>query len=250
MEIIKKMFGKDKEHKDLEVEFMCEPELMNAIPEPIPANKVMPDWYKNLDMYPDDNPGMATVRACMPFLDALSSGWVIPIPADIQVFSANQKGGWTEFSSNASFSVVEHHSEEQVGDAPIPGAPSKFINHWSIKTPPGYSTLFLQPMNRMESRFQVFSGIVDTDNYTNNINFPFIWTKSGYDGMIERGTPMVQMIPFKRENTISDAICRTMTDDEQLKQKQTNNRIDSSNGYYRESNWESKKGTRISKEDE
>ena len=55
-------------------------------------------------------------------------------------------------------------------------------------------------MNRLEPRFEIISGIVDTDNYINTINFPFILHKRDEQFLIKKGEPMVQVIPFKRES--------------------------------------------------
>jgi len=78
----------------------------------------------------------------------------------------------------------------------------KFINKWLIKTPPGYSCLFIKPMNRVETRFDIIAGIVDTDDYVNTINFPFILNKKDEQFLIKKGEPMVQVIPFKRNSWI------------------------------------------------
>jgi len=76
----------------------------------------------------------------------------------------------------------------------------KFINKWIIVTPPGYSCLFTQPMNRLgEDRFQLINGIVDTDTYIAPINFPFILLKRDKQFLIKKGESCVQVIPFKRE---------------------------------------------------
>ena len=76
----------------------------------------------------------------------------------------------------------------------------KFINKWLIKTPPGYSCLFIHPMNRLEERFKIIEGVVDTDSYVNVINFPFILKKRDKQFLIKKGDPMVQVVPFKRES--------------------------------------------------
>ena len=44
------------------------------------------------------------------------------------------------------------------------------------------------------------SGFVDTDDYVNVINFPFILKKRDEQFLIKKGDPMVQIIPFKRES--------------------------------------------------
>ena len=42
--------------------------------------------------------------------------------------------------------------------------------------------------------------MVDTDTYYNEVNFPYVWTGSEVgEFIIPRGTPLVHVIPFKRE---------------------------------------------------
>ena len=43
-------------------------------------------------------------------------------------------------------------------------------------------------------------GIVDTDKYTAPVNFPFVLNDANFEGLIPAGTPMAQVIPFKRED--------------------------------------------------
>ena len=70
---------------------------------------------------------------------------------------------------------------------------------WSIKTPKGYSCLFVQPFHR-ESIFTIMPGVVDTDLYTGPVNFPFVLNDPNFEGLIPRGTPIAQVIPFKRDD--------------------------------------------------
>ena len=55
-------------------------------------------------------------------------------------------------------------------------------------------------MNRMEERWKIIEGVVDTDSYVNLINFPFILKKRDKQFLIKKGDPMVQVVPFKRES--------------------------------------------------
>jgi len=53
---------------------------------PQPASKHIPTWYRQTDLhYDDSNPLQKSVRGCMPFLEALTFGWVIPVPTDIAI---------------------------------------------------------------------------------------------------------------------------------------------------------------------
>jgi hypothetical protein len=74
----------------------------------------------------------------------------------------------------------------------------KFINPWRIYTPKGYSVIFMTPTYQFEKRFTVLPGIVETDSY-HHVNFPSIWHTTK-DAIINRGTPFIQVIPFKRDD--------------------------------------------------
>ena len=72
--------------KECKIEFICEEVKGNGvIPEPYPSRKLIPDWYKKLSNYTENEEGMEipTLKRCPPFLDAMSSGWIIPLAADI-----------------------------------------------------------------------------------------------------------------------------------------------------------------------
>ena len=55
----------------------------------------------------------------------------------------------------------------------------------------------MTPTYQFEKRFTVLPGIVETDSY-HHVNFPSIWHTTK-DAIIERGTPFIQVIPFKRD---------------------------------------------------
>jgi hypothetical protein len=78
----------------------------------------------------------------------------------------------------------------------------KILNPWKIKTPKGYSCLFVPPLNNCDDRFSIIPAIVDTDAFPNEINFPIIINGDKYpilETLIKKGTPYVQIIPFKRD---------------------------------------------------
>lgn len=180
---------------------------------PVPASKEIPEWYRNLESYManDKRPttgGLttATMKRCMPVFDAMVSGYIIPTYVDVFVSQVEQPKGDTlvkaPFYSWPSFSPIEFHPIEQAPQHPNRNGHQisypKWSNPWAIKTPPGYSTLFLPPMHR-ESVFTVFPGVVDTDQYLAPVNFPFVLNDVTFEGLIPAGTPMVQVIPFKRD---------------------------------------------------
>lgn len=171
---------------------------------PKPASRFIPEWYKNTESYiggekkPNGNGATsATIKRCMPVFDAITSGYIIESPADVYVSIKNEQQ-WFEWSD---YGLIQFHPIEQAPQHPIrkPFSYPKWRNPWSIATPKGYSTLFVQPFHR-ESLFTILPGIVDTDQYTAPVNFPFVINDPAFEGLIPKGTPIAQVIPFKRDS--------------------------------------------------
>jgi hypothetical protein len=172
--------------------------------QPKPASKLVPDWYKNTESYVNkerkplgDGSTSATIKRCVPVFDAIIAGYIIESPADVFV-SIKNGGQWFEWSD---FGLIQFHPIEQAPEHPDkkPFAYPKWINPWAIATPKGYSTLFVQPFHR-KSVFTILPGIVDTDQYTAPVNFPFVINDPTFEGLIPKGTPIAQVIPFKRDS--------------------------------------------------
>lgn len=200
------------------IEFYCRQEFWDIIPKPQPAYKVIPEWYKKLagttsaakDHFGSDT---FTAKKCMPLLDVMSLGFVIPLFGDTNVRVSND-GKFIEAGENGLARVIEFHNIEQLGgkNSPTyPGPAIKFINHWYIKTAPGYSCLFVPPMNNFETRFTCLSGLVDTDKYPREINFPAVWHAKGYNDRLAAGTPIVTVIPIRRKDMPRNAPVRQIT---------------------------------------
>jgi hypothetical protein len=178
---------------------------------PIPASKVIPDWYKETDSYmglkkqPDGQGSTsATIKRCMPVFDAINSGYILVTHTDIWVSQKEEEISDGSVEKNTlyewpSMNPIEFHPKNQ---APLyPKQVGRFIpkwmNPWGIKTPPGYSTLFISPIHR-NNPFVAFEAIVDTDKYNLSVHFPF-FLKKDFVGIIKAGTPVAQMTFFKRE---------------------------------------------------
>jgi hypothetical protein len=98
--------------------------------------------------------------------------------------------------------LVSFHGAHQVQGNPWGQRPAcKFHNFWTIVTPPGWSCLFLNPLNRPNGLFEVLAGVVDTDSYRAPVHFPFFPVASDGLHVIEKGSPMVQIVPFRRDAT-------------------------------------------------
>ena len=175
-------------------------DMVDVWPHPQPSSRVIPEEYKNLKRHSKNNLHEPTVKTCIPFLDSMSMGYMLffdqdyvvdPVENDFSVTPANREQDDFGFHKRAQLPKEWHKTTgENAG---------KFINKWLIKTPPGYSCLFIHPMNRLEERWKIIEGVVDTDSYVNVINFPFILKKRNEQFLIKKGEPLVQVIPFKRE---------------------------------------------------
>ena len=175
--------------------------MVDVWPHPKPASRFIPEEYKSLERFKGGNLHEITLKTCVPFLDSLTAGYIIPFDQDYVVDPVEKDFAVTP--ANKQQDDFGYHGKVQMPEKwhkVTGGNAGKFNNKWLIKTPPGYSCLFIKPMNRIESRFEIISGIVDTDTYINTINFPFILHKRDKQFIIKKGEPMVQVIPFKRES--------------------------------------------------
>ena len=141
--------------------------------------------------------GISTIKRCIPVLDAITSGYIIVSPCDIYV---SLKDGEPSYNS-AIPNFIRFHPRKQgylhpnANDFQFP----KWTNPWAIKTPAGYSCLFIPPMHNPNKWFTILEGVVDTDTYSSNVNFPFVLKNPTEEFMIPAGTPIAQVIPFKRD---------------------------------------------------
>ena len=203
-------------HPRQSIKFFTEKHLIGAIPSPVQANKMLPEYFKKIKPQTDNHPSSSTVKRCVPFLDAASMGYIIPLWSDVFVQARNgdlqvdfPKGLPMESSmSPHGTNQIEDHP---LSDAPYGNIPLKWHNPWGIQTPEGWSVLITQPLNHLETRFKILDGVVDTDTYYNQINFPFLWTGGDGDFMLPQGMPLVQVIPFQRE-TLDCEVCEEDAD--------------------------------------
>lgn len=107
----------------------------------------------------------------MPFLDAMTIGWLLPLAATARL---NISDGGKKVDAGWDFdqTLVSFHAAHQVKGNPWIGLPPrKFHNFWTIETPPGWSCLFINPLNRPNNVFEVLASVVDTDTYRSPIHW-------------------------------------------------------------------------------
>jgi hypothetical protein len=182
---------------------------------PVPASVVLPEWYKKTQSYTNNkikgmdlvsysNAGTnSTIKKCMPVFDALTSGYIIPTPCDI--FVEKNPDGSTSFASSLKEFITFHNTIQapyhpETSKTNLSQGFPKWKNPWGIETPKGFSCLIINPVHSSNLYFSIFEGIIDTDRYNSPINFPFVLKDTEFEGIIPAGTPLVQVIPFKRQS--------------------------------------------------
>lgn len=219
------------------VTFLCLKEDEGVIPAPIRAKTALPDWFRKLPpvdaAHVSPNNSGITVKRCMPFLDAMAAGWVIGLAATVRM-EISEGGRQVDCGWDFDRTLVSNHASHQVAGNPRePLPPCKFHNYWTIRTPPGWSCLFVPPLNRPNGIFEIVAGVVDTDTYQSEIHFPFFAT--GEDGLhvLERGMPIVQVIPFRRETSDLEADIRAESESEGSVRQRILRKTLASDGWYR-----------------
>jgi len=187
-----------------------------GIPEPELASHFLPKWFKEMPAHRYIPQEVSTAKRCVPLLDIMSAGYIMPLWRDLKISYEEDDGG-VRFGWKGELSTLDGSPGDAVPVVEQGGAPdpNRFFDidglnispktwklncPWSITTPPGYSCLYTVPFNHPVTNMHVISGIVDTDMYDNVVNFPFLWTSNSWEGLIPAGTPFIQIIPFRRDS--------------------------------------------------
>jgi hypothetical protein len=189
-------------------------EIAAFAPHPIPTGKLIPDWYKDLPGYADNNKFSfrgnpengggffqnTSAKKCMSIFDTISTGYYLLLPADI-FFDTTGEHTVYKWRNPAHKFIIPHSSEQLEG---YPRGDQYAVDQYRwipshmVETPKGYSVLVTHPHHRQDLPFYTLPGIVDTDNMLSSGALPFE-LKKGYKGIIKQGTPIAQIMPFKRE---------------------------------------------------
>lgn len=182
------------------------------VPPPQPAQKYKCDWwdktaafYEGKDLYRSGGDAL-TIKHCIPFRDSLFSGYIQESWQDIR-FDVNPETDKLSYSFPTMPPIIDHrqHASMPVGPE-LHSTELTVLVPWMPSTPPGWSVIITQPFNRPELPFYTPTGIVDTDHLNNTTgvgNFP-VYLRKDAPNIIKSGTPLYQIIPFKREDWTSE----------------------------------------------
>ena len=196
----------------MRIRFRCDPALIDILPRPAPAREFLPGWLREMprhafsDLHGED---VRTVKHCPPFVDAMSQGFVIPLPCDVIVQDGRLSWDWDIPALSVAMhprAPISFHAPAQVEGTPFrqPGLPGqvivKFNSFWTIELEPGWSLLAMHPVNRADLPFRLLGGLVDADRFHDvGILFPAVWLDPGFSGVLPRGMPVAQCVPVRRE---------------------------------------------------
>lgn len=210
------MFNKEKK-----IKFISNRPWLNntskSVPEPI--IKTIPEWYKKADRFainpetndpwinPQDGGKIPTWKACPAIFDVMGTGYTYKTPCDIEFYLDKNKKISVKILDKKYLDFVTPRD-------PMPqfhNPHGYYENHfawyadWGIETPPGYSSLYMHPINRYELPFLSTNGIIDNDKVNLPGLYPF-FVKDNWKGILPAGTPYMQIIPFKRESWTSEIV--------------------------------------------
>jgi hypothetical protein len=205
---------------------------------PYPAKQSVPDWFKNVHPYEisEENPSgkkmllrnyesNATFKKCTPMLDALTNGYIIPLWSDVQITNQEKKDPLITWKVRGSNVFEIHGPSSNLMPAPTGyySQAFKFINGWRPIVPKGYSMLITQPFGYRDTPFHAVPAIID-DSVTLEI-VPPVWVKKDFEGIVEKGTPMIQLTLFKREKWKSNYTFITKEENDIIQDRDFNGTI-------------------------
>ena len=234
----------------MKIKFIAKnPHMYEVALKPFPASQGLPEWWRDMAPYhrsaesPDGKKlivegyeSNATFKKCAPMLDSLTAGYIIPLWSDVQVRQIN---GEARVTWRVTPHVFEPHGAPSESVPPPPGYTNqvmKFKNTWIPRTPKGYSVLVTQPFGYNNTPFYAIPAIIDSDTSSLEI-VPPMWIREGFEGIVEKGTPMVQIIPFKRDSWTSKFSCYEKGEAEIIQDRNFNSTIV---GHYIKNHWSKK----------
>lgn len=187
-----------------------EKEIHDKIEIPKPSKKYVADWYKKANSFIGGQMQIKEyginkdLKLCAPFLDSMTCGYIVELHCDLFV---ERNNGEIKFSWAETPAPISPRDKKMASTLPRPAGHDNNMYAWSMPygplTPPGYSAIITHPFNRFDLPFTCTSGIIESDNYSMPGEIPFFF-KQGFEGIIPAGTPIVQIIPFKRDSWISE----------------------------------------------
>ena len=174
----------------------------------VSAKNHIPNWYKEIEKYWQgelkfrNNRHNLSIKACHPFLNSFTTGYMVELQADIQI-KINKEKNEVQIEYLGEFEPFVNRGENPGLTMPSLSGFSLVGLAWCfpyhLELPKNYSMLITHPLNNFDLPFFTLSGIVDSFMYPGRL--PFL-LKDDWEGVISKGTPICQIIPFKTEEWV------------------------------------------------
>ena len=111
----------------MRIVFRCDPAIEPGLLRPVPARAALPDWLRAMprtafsELHGQE---VRTVKQCPPFVDAMSHGFVIPLPCDVAVRDGVLSWDW----DHPALTVEAHPRSPVSFDVPAQDAGTPFFD--------------------------------------------------------------------------------------------------------------------------
>ena len=184
------------------------------VPRPRPAKEYIPDWVKGASPFGTKKPSFdietgsvdKTFKICSPFMDTFSMGYIQETWTDIYIDRENCPENPYYYYAQGPEIMGERDGTDYKQSANYHSQHYLWHPGWTPELPKGYSCIITHPFNRDDLPFRTITGILDADAFYTSAkksNLPFLLDKN-FSGLIKAGTPMYQIIPFKRDDWKSE----------------------------------------------
>jgi hypothetical protein len=186
-------------HKN-KIEFIS---LIEGFPEelyPQPAKSEIPKWFKDMPMLTEgmkkyDRGG--TVRRCPSFIEWLGQGYIVKMWSDVVL--KNSEDFWEWRTPDNQFRWDKHPAEQYQQWLPHDrvNVVYKCASPFKVVTPKGWSCYEFPLLFDHNPDWQVMAGINNSDTF-HEWNSTIMLFGDKEEIFIPRGTPISQIVPFKR----------------------------------------------------
>jgi|DEB0MinimDraft_10_1074344.scaffolds.fasta_scaffold26835_5 hypothetical protein len=211
-------------------------DLIAAYP-PQHANRFIPEWFKEMklgnemasfleefhDVWTEN---AFTAKKCPAIQDLMTEGIIIPLWGKMYMGHEYDDEGnplqtYYGMTTNKAlnYNFFGSHFEKQVKGMDVGladlGRMNKSIlkleSPYKIIVPEGYNLLYVDPFYHFRKEIRLLEGLVEADKW-GYITFPFSIQQKEF--ILEAGTPLIQVIPYKREKEKIDLTIRNGTEKE------------------------------------
>jgi len=173
----------------------------------VTAKSVVPDWYLKTPRHKlkdlDSVKNKKNIKYCTPFGDSFLTGYVAVTPCDVIIEKNSTENSVSIFTS-LDATIFSPRDADGKGLMSYPdGCYRKdytYKHQLHMKLPKGYSALVTHPLNRHDLPWITLSAVIDADKQILRPGNMPIFIKKNFEGIVPKGTPVFQVIPFKRES--------------------------------------------------